>query len=58
MYQCLISLKCISMCRLMDTVYGCLYMDDENVAIINNTDLIERLYENYFRYHLSKKTIP
>ncbi len=59
MYQCLDSSKCISIYRLMDTIYDCPNMDDEDIIIINNnTILIEHFKNNYFKCEKSVKYIP
>ena len=57
MYQCIRSSKCISVHRLMDSIDDCPYMDDQNMTIINSTDLIERLKKTHFICQSSNKFI-
>jgi hypothetical protein len=49
MYQCVHSSKCISIYRVMDTIYDCSHMDDENIAAINNPDRIEYFKKTHFK---------
>ena len=48
MYQCLNSSKCISIYRLKDSNFDCPLMDDENVYLINNTNLMTRVNSTRF----------
>jgi hypothetical protein len=57
MYQCVRSSKCISIHRLLDTVSDCPYMDDENITVMNNIDLTERLTKTHFKCQTSNKYI-
>ena len=38
-YQCMNSIKCVSIYRLMDTIYDCPHQDDESISNMNNMKL-------------------
>ena len=57
MYQCLRSSKCISIHRLLNNIDDCPYIDDENVILVNNTELIQQLRKTHFQCPTSKKYI-
>ena len=57
MYQCVRSLKCISIYRLSDGIYDCPDMDDENVTLTKYPNFVERVQRNYFYCQESKKYI-
>ena len=48
MYQCINSLKCISIHRLLDTIDDCPLMDDEDLTSILNSHRSESIKKNYF----------
>ena len=58
MYQCVHSSKCISIYRLMDSVYDCPHFDDEDQNRFNNMGLTEHFKNNYYTCPSSKKYIP
>ncbi len=47
MYQCIHSMKCISIYRLFDGIDDCPYMDDENNNTIEKNTLIEQLKKTH-----------
>jgi hypothetical protein len=57
MYQCLNSLKCISIHRLMDGINDCPSIDDETTFKLNNTDLIKQLEQTHYKCQKSNKFI-
>jgi hypothetical protein len=57
MYQCMNSSKCISIHRLMNSVYDCPYMDDENMTSIKNTDIERQLKHTHYKCQASNKYI-
>ena len=59
MYQCLHSVKCISVYRLIDGINDCPYMDDENIIVLNeSSNLVKQLEKILFKCQISDKYIP
>ena len=58
MYQCMHSVKCISVSRLLNGVDDCPYLDDENMTLINTSDIIKLLEKTHFKCQTAGKYIP
>ena len=57
MYSCIRSSKCISIDRLIDTINDCPHQDDENITLINTTNIIKHLDKTRFKCRTSNKYI-
>ena len=52
MYQCIHSSKCISVHRLLDGIYDCSYIDDENQTLIYTSNIIQHQIKDWLKHRI------